>query len=120
MSDLIFIEDLIVPVHIGCSKKERKIAQSVRLNIYMEFDSRAAGASDKLSDALDYVKAYHLIQGIVDNNAYVLLERLCAVCADALLELGAQSVKISASKERCPIPGFQGRVGVEIIRKKDQ
>ncbi len=119
MSDLIFIEDLIVPVHIGCSKKERKLAQSVRLNIYMEFDSKKAGASDKLSDALDYVKAYHLIQEIVADNSYVLLERFCTVCADALLEMGAQSVRIRASKERCPIPGLHGRVGVEIIRKKD-
>lgn len=119
MGDGIFMENVIVSMHIGCSEKERSEPQPVRVNVWMDYDCRAAGASDKLKDALDYVKAYRLLQEIVQSNSFVLLERFCELYAKALLQLGAQSVRVRASKERCPIPGLQGRVGVEIARARD-
>ncbi|MBN2326266.1 MAG: dihydroneopterin aldolase [Candidatus Omnitrophica bacterium] len=119
MSDVVFLEDVILSIRIGCSSQERSERQPVRLNVYMRYDCRSAGLSDKLKDALNYVKAYRILEELSNSREFVLLERFCEVAAAALLELGAESVRIQASKVRCPIPGLQGRVGVEIERSKD-
>lgn len=119
MSDRIFLENVVVSMRIGCAEKERTQPQLVRVDVWLDFDCRAAGASDKLKDALDYVKAYRLLEEIAQNNSFALMERFCEVYAQSLLLLGALSVRIRASKERCPIPGLQGRIGVEIVRTRE-
>lgn len=119
MGDGIFFEDVIVSMQIGCSEKERSQPQPVRVTVWMDYDCRAAGKSDQLKDALDYVKAYRILQDIVRTNSFVLLERFCELYAAALIQLGALSVRVRASKENGPIPGLQGRIGVEIARNRD-
>ena len=119
VSDVIFLEGIIVSVRIGCSERERSRPQPVRIDVWMHSDLKAAGGSDKLKDTLDYVKAYRILEGMANERSFVLLERFCHLCAREILKLGADSVRIRASKERCPIPGMQGRVGVEIERAKD-
>ncbi len=119
MSDTIFLENVILSMRIGCTEKERSHFQPVRVDVWMNFDAQIAGRSDKLKDTLDYVKAYDLLDELAQSQSFILLERFCELSAHALFTLGVQSVRIRASKERCPIPGFQGRVGVEIVRNKD-
>lgn len=119
MGDGIFFEDVIISMRIGCSENERNQPQPVRVNVWMDYDCRTAGTSDHLKDALDYVKAYRILEEIVQTNSFVLLERFCELFAVALIQLGAQAVRVRASKEHCPISGLQGRIGVEIARSRD-
>lgn len=119
VSDQVYLEQVIVPMRVGCSEQERNTPQLVRFDVSMVFDCRAAGASDKLLDTLDYVKAYRLMEEIAQSQVFLLLERFCELYAQALLDLGAEAVRIRASKEQCPIPGLNGRVGVEIERSRN-
>ncbi|MGC9326339.1 MAG: dihydroneopterin aldolase [Candidatus Hinthialibacter sp.] len=119
MNDVIFLEDVILSMRIGCNSQERSRRQPVRLNVYLRFDCRSAGRSDKLKDTLNYVKAYRVLEELSISQEFALLERFCELAAAALLDLGAGSVRIQASKVHCPIPGLQGRVGVEIERSRD-
>lgn len=116
---MIFMENIVVSVRIGCNENERLEPQPIQVDVRMEFDIRAAGKSDSLKDTLDYVKAYRLLKEVARSQEFFLLERFSELCAEALLRLGARSVWIRVSKERCPIPGMQGRIGVEIERRKD-
>lgn len=114
--DTIFLRDMVLSARIGCREKEQEIRQPIRMDIEMKFDTRKSGQSDRLSDTIDYVRAFQLIENRVNNQSYRLLEHLCECISNDLLQLGVASVRIRASKDRCPIAGFQGNVGVDITR----
>lgn len=118
VSDFIILENAIVPFHIGCTKEERQGTQPVRLDVEMEYDTQAAGASDDLGATLNYETAFHRIETIAGARHYKLLETVCEEIAAAMLDLGALVVRVKASKERCPIPGFQGRASIQIERHR--
>ncbi len=120
MSDYVNLEDLIVAVHVGTNAKEREIAQPIQFQIKIKVDTEKAADSDSIEDTLNYVDAYHRVMNIAQDGEYALLERLCSKIADSLLQLGGKGVWIKATKVRCPIPGMQGRVSVEMKRKTKQ
>lgn len=117
MSDYVNLENLILPVQVGTNEKEREIPQPIEFQIKIKTDARPAGESDSITDTINYVDAYNQVHEIATRQPYSLLERLCTLMANALLELGGRSVWIKATKVRCPIQGMQGRVSVEIKRK---
>ena len=54
MADQVFIHDLLVRTIIGVDPDEREHRQDVLINVALDVDTRAAGASDNLDDAVDY------------------------------------------------------------------
>ncbi len=91
MNDKIIIRDLLVSCIIGTNPDERVNKQSVRLNIIVEADTSAAGASDKLKDALDYFLLVNKIVDHLEQSAYFLLEKMAEqitqIClSDALVK----------------------------------
>src|SRR5690625_5846213 len=52
--DTVFIKDLDIETVIGIYDWERKIRQTVRLNVEMQSDVAKAAATDHIDDALDY------------------------------------------------------------------
>ena len=119
MSDTIYLETVLVSMRIGCDREERSCPQPVRFDIEIDYDAHAAGQSDKLADALDYVAAYRSVEEIAQSRVFKLLECVSDKIAVRLLDLGALKVRVKASKERTPIPGFAGHVSVEIRRSRD-
>ncbi|HOJ59259.1 MAG TPA: dihydroneopterin aldolase [bacterium] len=118
MSDRIYLEDVVVTVRVGAGKRERGQPQPIRFSIVMDCDLQAAGRSDQLTDTLNYVKAYETLVRVAQSRPFALLEALCERVAEELLALKAEAVLVKASKERNPIPGMQGRVAVEIQRRR--
>ncbi len=119
VSDIIYLENTIVSFHIGCTEKERRSVQPVRLDVEMEYDTSQAGTLDDLSETLNYVTAFREIESIAASRRFKLLESISEAIADALLDLGAQTVRVKASKACCPIPGFQGRAAIGIERRRE-
>ena len=113
--DRIFLQDLRVEALIGIWEWERRVRQTVSLDIELETDVRRAAATDAIEDALDYKSiAKRLIQ-IVEESEFRLVEALAeALTRVVVVEFGVPWVRMSVSKPGA-IEGSRN-VGVVIER----
>ena len=79
--DLVFIEDLRIETVIGIYDWERKIRQTVALDLEMAFDNRKPAASDKIEDTLDYKAVSKRLIAFVESSHFELVEMLAERCA---------------------------------------
>ncbi len=84
--DVVFIKDLDIETVIGIYDWERKIRQTVRLNLEMSSDIRKAAATDRIDDALDYKAVAKRLIGFVESSSFQLVETLAERCAEFVLE----------------------------------
>ena len=117
--DIIFLKNLEIETVIGIYDWERKIKQTVVLDLEMATDISKAAASDHIDDTLDYkAVAKRLIQ-FVGEAKFELVETLTEKVAEVILnEFNVPWVRIVLNKQGA-IRGAQG-VGIIIERgKKD-
>ena len=74
--DIIFLKEFRIKTLIGIYPWERKIPQTIELNIEIALPSRQAGKSDRIEDALDYSQVVHRINTILNQQRFSLLEAL--------------------------------------------
>ena len=84
--DIVLIEDLTVSTIIGVYDWERTAKRHLQLNLELGVDSRTAGVSDDLADALDYAALATRIDTIASNSRFQLLEALAETIATHLLQ----------------------------------
>jgi 7,8-dihydroneopterin aldolase/epimerase/oxygenase len=116
--DIVFIRDLRIETLIGVYDWERKIRQTVSLDLEMATDIRPAALTDHIDDTLDYkAVAKRMIQFIGDSE-FQLVETLAQRCADIILnEFQVPWVRLRLSKPGA-VTGSQD-VGVLIERSRD-
>lgn len=74
--DIIFLHDLRIETTIGIYEWERRIRQTVTLDIEMATDTARAAASDRIEDALDYKAVAKRLIEFVSNSQFALVETL--------------------------------------------
>jgi dihydroneopterin aldolase len=114
--DTVFIRDLRVKTIIGIYPWERRIRQSVRINLEMGMDNRRPAASDAIEDAVNYKAVAKRVQTFTEENEFQLVETLAERLADLLLkEFTLPWLRLTVSK-----PGAvrdAAEVGVVIERQ---
>ena len=119
MSDLLLLEGLQFFGHHGDVEAERTLGGRVDVDVEIRTDLRAAGASDSLTDTVDYVTCYDAVRSVVENRGHNLLE---AVAEDVAVELLAnprvESVVVRVAKQP-PIAGVFDRFAVVIERSRE-
>lgn len=115
--DRIIIRDMLLHGIIGINDDERVNEQDILINLVMFADTRPAGASDNIKDAVNYrTIAKHIIRH-VEASADFLVERLVSDIARIVLtEYDVERVIVRVEK-----PGalrFAESVGVEIDRTR--
>ena len=98
--DIIFLRDLRIDTVIGIYDWERRIRQTVVIDLEMATDIRKAAASDSITDTLDYkAVAKRLIQFVGDAQ-FQLVETLAERVAEVVLgEFGVPWVKVTLNKQ---------------------
>ena len=113
--DIVFIRQLEIETVIGIYDWERKIRQTVVLDLEMSTDVRRAAASERIQDALDYKAVAKRLQQFVSESEFQLVETLAERCAEIVLgEFSVDWVRLTLNK-RGAITGAQD-VGVIIER----
>lgn len=113
--DTIFIHDFRVTTKIGVYDWERRMPQTVRLDLDIGLADARAFDSGDFADALDYAAVVARLRAFAATNPHPLLERFAQAVADLVLdEFGAASVKVRVAKPGA-LPGVR-EVGVEIVR----
>ena len=86
MQDIIFISELSVEAIIGIFDWERKIKQTLVLDIELATDIRTAAASDHIDDTIDYKTLTKRVISYVEASEFQLVEtlaeRVCALLQD--------------------------------------
>lgn len=97
--DIVFIRDLKIDTVIGIFDWERKIKQTVVLDLEMSTDVRTAAASDRIEDALDYKAVTKRLISFVEKSQFHLVETLAEQCANIVIEeFGVHWVKLTMNK----------------------
>jgi len=118
MRDQIQIKDLLLRTIIGINDEERRNRQDVLINIVLYADTRAAGASDAIEDAVNYRTITKRVIQMVEASSFYLVEKLTAEIAAICLE----DPRVAAVDVRVEKPGalrFARSVGVEIHRERE-
>lgn len=97
--DTIFVEHLVVRGKHGVSDAEREREQAFSVDISIDFDTRAAAASDELKDTVDYSHFRNAAKEVVEQSSFRLLEKLADAIAQKVLEdARISSVSVSVRK----------------------
>ncbi len=113
--DIVYLHDLKIECVIGVWEWERKVRQTVILDLDMGFDIRRAAQTDSLDDTLNYKAVAKRLQEFVGASEFQLVETLAEKIAAILLsEFGLKWVRVRVNK-RGAIRGA-GDVGVLIER----
>lgn len=117
MADKIFIEALEVPCKIGIFDWERKIKQTVSLDLEFPGDIRKAAKRDNIKDTVDYKSIAKETIAFVSGSEFFLIETLAEKLAARLLsKFKLRKIRIRLSKPGA-IRGAKN-VGIEIVRKR--
>ena len=82
--DLVFIDNLRLDALIGVHAHERGARQPLRVDLQMACDTRAAAASDRLVDTLDYAAVARRLQAIAAAGDAQLVEVLAERMAECV------------------------------------
>jgi dihydroneopterin aldolase len=97
--DRIFLHGLTTECVIGFIDWERRVKQTVVMDIELPVDCRRAALSDSVADTLDYKKVAKRVQAFVSASEYQLVETLAHRLALVILEeFGIEWVRITLNK----------------------
>jgi len=97
--DIVFIHDLQIETVIGIYDWERKIRQTISLDIEMATDISKAAQSDDIDDALSYKTVAKRLIDFVEQSEFELVEALAEkICAIIREEFEVPWVKLTLHK----------------------
>ena len=97
--DIVFIHDLQIETVIGIYDWERKIRQTVSLDLEMATDIRKAAKSDDIEDTLSYKTVAKRLIEFVQQSEFELVEALAEeICKIVLEEFEVPWVKLTLHK----------------------
>jgi dihydroneopterin aldolase len=84
--DTVFIDGLRADTVIGVYDWERKVRQTVVLDIEMASDNRRAAATDGIDDALNYAAVSQRVLNFVEASEFQLIETMAEQIAQLILD----------------------------------
>lgn len=113
--DIIFLQEFKAKTLIGIYPWERKVAQTIQLDLEIALPTSRACTTDDIEDALDYALIVERINEILAEKHFSLLEALAEHIAQTILtEFKSPWVKVRVAKLGI-IPGVK-KLGVCIER----
>jgi dihydroneopterin aldolase len=116
--DKIFLSALSVECVVGIWEWERRVKQTVIIDLEMAADIRKAARTDHIDDTIDYKKVAKRLLAFVGDSQFHLVETLTERIAELIVtEFGVAWVKVRLNK-RGAIRGARD-VGIEIERRSE-
>lgn len=117
MPDQIRINGLFLRTIIGINDDERDQKQDVLINVTLDVDTRPAGRSDDIADAVNYRTIAKQVIELVETSKFFLVERMAEEIARVCLrEPRVERVEVSVEKPTAV--RFARSVGVCIQRSR--
>jgi dihydroneopterin aldolase len=115
--DIIFLHELKVDAVIGIWDWERKIRQTVVIDLEMATDIRKAAATDSVDDTLNYKLVAKRVQQFVSDSEFQLVETL----AEKIAAIVVDEFKVPWVRVRVNKPGaIRGAKDVGVIIERGE
>ncbi len=119
MADVIELRGLRAAGICGALPEEQERPQPLEVDLDVETDLRAAGASDDLAQTIDYGALAAEVERVLTTERFVLLEALAARIAQVVLaDERVDAVTVAVRKLRPPVPQLLDTSGVRITRRR--
>jgi dihydroneopterin aldolase len=120
VTDRIELRGLRVVARVGVLPQEQAADQPLEVDLDLEVDLVAAGASDALSDTVDYGAVCDAVVAALRAGHVDLLERLAARVVDATFAVDERiaAVDLAVRKLRPPVPHDLATSGVRVARAR--
>ena len=116
-NDVIRINNIVFFAYHGVEEAEKRQGQRFEVDVELVLDLQKAGRSDKLGDTIDYRQVYELVEEIVVEGDYNLIEAIAEDIAAAILKkFSVEEVVVRVRKPQVPLRGLSDGVEVEIVR----
>lgn len=97
--DIIFLRDFKAKTLIGIYPWERKVAQTIQLDLEIALPDKRAAETDNIDHAIDYALVVQSIHEILEKKHFSLLEALAEHIAQTIMkEFKSPWVRISVTK----------------------
>lgn len=118
--DRILMKGLAFHGYHGVLKEEKKLGQRFFVDIILYVDLKKAGETDDLNYTVNYEAVYVMIEKIIKNEQYNLLETLAEkICGDVLNSFDmVQKVDVKIKKPEAPVAGIFDCFAVQIERER--
>lgn len=115
--DIVYLNDLRIETTIGIYDWERRVKQTISLDLEMATDVAKTAINDSIEDALDYKAVAKRLIAFVSTSEFFLVETLAERIAQIILEeFGVSWLRLKVDKQGA-IRGAHG-VGVIIERRQ--
>jgi 7,8-dihydroneopterin aldolase/epimerase/oxygenase len=120
MSDVIFVNSLVLHAYHGVMPHEGKIGQPFVLDLLLDIDLAEASRTDKLKDTVSYELLVKTASQAFCGERYQLVEAAAGAVANAVLDHYpmVRSIRITVRKPHAPIAATFDDVGVIITRTR--
>ncbi len=116
--DRVFIRDLMVRGIVGINPEERRNRQDIVVNATLHVDTRPAGASDDVADAVNYRSVAKALIAHIESSQPFLVERLAADLVALCFSQDPRVQAVALSVEKPGALRFARSVGVTIYRRR--
>lgn len=97
--DIIFLRELKVETLIGIYEREKRVPQTLQVDLDIALPNSRACQSDDINDALDYAQVALHLQKVLSDGHFSLLEALAEHIAQIILkDFNAPWVRVSVAK----------------------
>jgi dihydroneopterin aldolase len=84
--DIVFIRELRADTVIGVYDWERRIRQTVVMDLELASDNRRAAAGDRIEDAIDYAAISQRVLSFIEASEFQLIETMAEQVANIILD----------------------------------
>ncbi|MEZ4698996.1 MAG: dihydroneopterin aldolase [Rhodothermales bacterium] len=93
--------------HHGVMQEEHRIGGRYEVDVSMDLDFEAAAREDDLTRTVDYEQVYRLVQRIVTENRFYLIEKLAYLIGEEVLSAygHVEGVEVLVRKPNPPVGG---------------
>jgi len=119
LADRIELRGIELLVFCGVLDEEQARKQPFTFDIDIYLDLAGAAVGDDLDLTVNYGATIELISSTLDEERFLLLERMATRVADLVLsDPNAKAVTVTARKVRPPVPSILASTGVRIHRSQ--
>jgi dihydroneopterin aldolase len=120
--DRILMQGMSFYSYTGVLASEKTNGQIFLVDVELEMLPILACETDRLTDTVNYAEAYEIIRKIFERESFDLVERLCGVIVQRLLQAFSlvNGVIVTVRKPQAPIIGQFEAMGVRIHRQRNQ
>ncbi len=101
----------------GASAAEKETGRRFEVDCEIAFDADKAVSTDSLENTINYTDVYRIIEDLMENSRYNLVETLAEKIADKIFSSFAiERLKLKVRKRNPPVPGNIDAFEVETER----